>query len=288
MTTAPAKDAKPRDAQPRRACVMGWPIEHSLSPRIMGYWISRYGINATYNPMPVTLAQLKDAMQMLIDNEYAGCNLTIPLKEEAMALMDSHDDSALVSGAINTVVVKDGKLKGYNSDGFGFMESLKSQFPEWRSDKIVVVGTGGAARGVIAALNAAGAKHFVLINRTPERAEKIVSGFNLNAEVVKWEDRQQALAGATMLVNGSSLGMVGQPPLEIDLSALPRDAAVCDLVYRPLMTPLLMSARARGNPTVEGLGMLLHQARLGFREWFGQDPEVTLALYEDMRKAAAA
>ncbi|MFN7114546.1 MAG: shikimate dehydrogenase [Alphaproteobacteria bacterium] len=275
------------DATPKQACVMGWPIEHSLSPRIMGYWIAQYGLNATYNAMPVTLEQLKDALQMLIDNDYAGCNLTIPLKEEAMALMDSHDDSALISGAVNTVVVRDGKLKGYNSDGFGFMESLKIQFPEWRGDKVVVVGTGGAARGVISALRAAGAQHFALVNRTPERAEKIVSGLGLNAEVFSWENRQQALAGATMLVNGSCLGMVGQPPLEIDLSTLPVDAGVCDLVYRPLQTPLLMSACARGNPTVEGLGMLLNQARLGFREWFGQDPEVTLELYEDMRKAAA-
>lgn len=275
------------DMTPKQACVMGWPIEHSLSPRIMSYWIGRYGLNASYKAMPVTLDQLQDALQMLIENEYAGCNLTIPLKEEAMALMDSHDDSALVSGAVNTVVVKDGKLRGYNSDGFGFVESLKAQFPEWRGDKVVVVGTGGAARGVIAALKAAGAQHFALVNRTPERAEKIVSGLDLNAEVFSWEDRNQAFAGATMLINGSSLGMVGQPPLELELGSLPLDAAVCDLVYRPLMTPLLMSARARGNPTVEGLGMLLNQARLGFREWFGVDPEPTLELYEDMRKAAA-
>lgn len=275
------------DLKPKQACVMGWPVEHSLSPRIMSYWISRYGINATYKAMPVTLEQLKDAMQMLIDSDYVGCNLTIPLKEEAMALMDSHDESALISGAINTVVVKDGKLKGYNSDGFGFMESLKAQFPEWRGDKVVVVGTGGAARGVIAALKTAGVKHFALVNRTAERAEVLVSSLELNAEVFKWEDRAQALGGATMLVNGSSLGMIGQPPLELDLGNLPPDAAVCDLVYRPLMTPLLMSARARGNPTVEGLGMLLNQARLGFREWFGQDPEPSLELYEDMRKAAA-
>lgn len=275
------------EATTRQACVMGWPIEHSLSPRIMGYWINRHALNASYSAMPVTLEQLQDALQMLIDNDYAGCNLTIPLKEAAMPLMDSHDESALVSGAVNTVVVKDGKLKGYNSDGFGFMESLKAQFPEWRGDKVVVVGTGGAARGVIAALKTAGAQHFALVNRTPARAEKIAEGLGLNAEIFPWENRQQALAGATMLVNGSSLGMVGQPPLELDLSTLPIDAAVCDLVYRPLMTPLLMSARARGNPTVEGLGMLLNQARLGFREWFGQDPEVTLELYEDMRKAAA-
>lgn len=275
------------DMTPKQACVMGWPIEHSLSPRIMSYWIGRYGLNASYKAMPVTLDQLQDALQMLIENEYAGCNLTIPLKEEAMALMDSHDDSALVSGAVNTVVVKDGKLRGYNSDGFGFVESLKAQFPEWRGDKVVVVGTGGAARGVIAALKAAGAQHFALVNRTPERAEKIVSGLDLNAEVFSWEDRNQAFAGATMLINGSSLGMVGQPPLELELGSLPLDAAVCDLVYRPLMTPLLMSARARGNPTVEGLGMLLNQARLGFREWFGVDPEPTVELYEDMRKAAA-
>src|SRR5690606_17489527 len=150
----------------------------------------------------------------------------------------------------------------------GFMESLKTQFPEWRGDKVVITGTGGAARGVISALKAAGAKHFALVNRTQDRAEKIVTALDINAEVFPWEERHQAVAGATMLVNGSCLGMSGQPPLDLDLSRLPADAVVCDLVYRPLMTPLLLAAKARGNPTVEGLGMLLHQARVGFREWF--------------------
>lgn len=271
----------------RQACVMGWPVEHSLSPKIQNYWLNRYDVQGSYTAMPVTLEKLKDALQMLIDNDYAGCNLTIPLKEEAMALMDYHDDSSLASGAVNTVVVKDGKLTGYNSDGFGFMESLKAQYPEWRGDKVVIAGTGGAARGVISALKAAGAQHFALVNRTQDRAEKIVSALDINAEVFPWEARHQAVAGATLLINGSCLGMSGQPPLDLDLSQLSGDAVVCDLVYRPLMTPLLLAARARGNPTVEGLGMLLHQARIGFREWFGEDPEVTLELYEDMRKIAA-
>jgi len=275
------------DQKLRQACVMGWPVEHSLSPKIQNYWLSHYGIAGSYTAMPVTVEKLKDALQMLIDNDYVGCNLTIPLKEEAMGLMDHHDESSLVSGAVNTVVVRSGKLTGYNSDGFGFMESLKVQYPEWRGDKVVVTGTGGAARGVISALKTAGAKHFALVNRTQDRAEKIVSALDINAEVFPWEERHQAVAGATMLVNGSCLGMSGQPPLDLDLSRLPGDAVVCDLVYRPLMTPLLLAAKARGNPTVEGLGMLLHQARVGFREWFEQDPVVTLELYEDMRKIAA-
>ncbi len=266
---------------------MGWPIKHSLSPTMHGYWFSKYGIDGKYTAEPVPAVKLRDALQTLIDNGYSGCNLTLPHKEEAMALMDMHDESCLQAGAVNTVVIKDGKLKGFDSDGFGFMENLKMQHAAWKGDRVVIIGTGGASRSIIASLRDAGAKRFVLVNRTQERAEKIVSSFGINAEIFGWDQRNEALKDATLLINSSCLGMVGQEPLPLDLNQLPTTATVCDIVYRPLDTPLLAAARTRGNPVVEGLGMLLHQGRFGFKKWFGQDPEVTQDLYEKMKKAAA-
>lgn len=266
---------------------MGWPITHSLSPKMHSYWLNKYGIDGSYTAEPVPAVKLRDALQMLIDNGYAGCNLTLPHKEEALSLMDIHDDSCLQAGAVNTVVIKDGKLKGFDSDGFGFLENLKTQYAGWNRDRVVIIGTGGASRSIIAALRDAGTKKFVLVNRTPERAEKIVEAFDIDADLHTWDQRHNALKDATLLVNSSCLGMVGQEPLPLDLAQLPTAAAVCDIVYRPLMTPLLLAAKERGNPIVEGLGMLIHQGRFGFGKWFGQDPEVTPDLYERMKKAAA-
>ncbi len=271
----------------KRACVMGWPVSHSLSPKLHGFWLDKYGIKGAYSTMAITPEALKDALKLVADRGYAGCNLTIPLKEAALPLMDVHDESCLMSGAVNTVVVKDGKIHGFNSDGFGFVENLKTHNPKWNGERVVILGTGGASRGVIASLRAAGAKHFVLVNRTPEKAERIVKQFKLDGEVHAWERRHAALADATLLVNCTSLGMTGQSPLDLDLAQLPKEATVCDLVYRPLVTPLLHAAHARGNTVVEGLGMLMHQGRLGFEHWFGRDPEVTKELYEYMGKLAA-
>lgn len=273
--------------QPKQACVMGWPVAHSLSPHMHGYWLKKYGIEGSYTKEPVPAVKLRDALQGLIDNGYAGCNLTLPHKEEALALMDEHDESALLAGAVNTVIVKDGKLKGYDSDGFGFFENLKSQHPEWKGDRVVVIGTGGTARSIISTLKSYGAEKFVLVNRTRERAEKIAESFDLDADIRGWEDRHSALEDATLLVNSSCLGMTGQESLDLDLSALPVTAGVCDVVYKPLLTPLLQAARQRGNTTVEGLGMLIHQGRLGFKNWFGIDPEATAGLWAEMRRVAA-
>jgi shikimate dehydrogenase len=271
----------------KQACVMGWPIAHSLSPKLHGYWLDKYSIEGGYHAEAVPAVKLRDALQALIDEGYAGCNLTIPHKEEALALMDSHDDSALVAGAVNTVVVQGGKLVGYDSDGFGFIENLKAQYPAWKGDRVAVIGTGGAARSIIATLKQYGAKQFALVNRTEDRAHKIADAFCLDAEIYSWEHRHDALKDATLLINSSCLGMIGQDALDLKLDNLPPEAAVCDIVYRPLKTQLVLDAKERGNPVVKGLGMLLHQGRLGFRLWFGTDPEVTPELYDNMKKLAA-
>lgn len=271
----------------KHALVMGWPVSHSLSPFLHGWWLRHYGIAGTYGKMAVLPGNLGEALKRLADSGGAGCNLTMPLKECALPLMDAHDESCLMSGAVNTVVIKDGKMTGYNSDGFGFVESLKAQHPAWDGTRTVVLGTGGAARGIIASLRAAGAKHFVLVNRTQDKALRVKKQFALDADILPWEQRAAALKDATLVVNCTSLGMEGGEPLDVPLDFLPEGAAVCDIVYRPLKTALLQAAEKRGNPVVEGLPMLLHQGRLGFDHWFGRDPEVTPELYAYIAKEAA-
>lgn len=267
----------------KKACVIGFPVSHSLSPKLHGWWLKKYGIDGSYTAMAVPADHVKDALKRLIDMGFSGCNITIPLKEAALSAMDEHDESCLMSGAVNTVVFNaKGKKVGYNSDGFGFVESLKSQHPHWRGERVVILGTGGASRGIIASLRAAGVEKFVLVNRTREKAEKIIRQFKFPetlADVVDWKHRAEALKDASLLINCSSLGMQDEDPLDLDLTHLPQEAAVCDIVYRPLQTDLLARAAARGHKTVEGLSMLLHQGRLGFDYWFGQDPEVTPELH---------
>ncbi|MCE9507692.1 MAG: shikimate dehydrogenase [Alphaproteobacteria bacterium] len=266
-----------------RACVMGYPVAHSLSPKLHGFWLKKYNIDGAYTRQEVKPEGLRAALERLAEQGFAGCNLTIPLKEHALALMDELDGSALAAGAVNTVVMRDGRKTGYNSDGFGFLESLKAQYPQWNGARVVILGAGGAARGIIAALNEAAVGRFVLVNRSREKAEKLAGDLKLDpVMIVDWEDRAAALENATLLVNCSSLGMDGQPPLDLDLSGLPKTAAVCDIVYRPLVTKLLAEAKRRGHPVVEGLPMLLHQGRLGFRHWFGVDPAVTKELYDEI------
>jgi shikimate dehydrogenase len=281
-----AKDDSP-EVDLTRACVLGWPVSQSLSPKLHGWWLRKYGIAGAYTAMAIPAVTIYDALKMLADRGFAGCNLTSPLKEVAMPLMHEHDESCLMSGAVNTVVIRNGRLHGYNSDGFGFLESLKAQYPAWKGGRVAVIGAGGAARGVIASLRGAGGGPFALVNRTPEKAVEIVKAFSLDAEVYPWLRRSEALKDATLLVNCSTLGMVGHPPMSLDLQHLPKEAAVCDIVYRPLMTDLLNRAKARGNPVIEGLGMLLHQGRLGFGHWYGRDPVVSRDLYEYMGQLAS-
>lgn len=270
-----------------RAAVLGYPVAHSLSPKLHAFWLRKYGLAGSYTTKEVRPTALKDALDLLAEEGYAGCNLTAPLKELALPMMDALDESALTAGAVNTVVIRDGKKTGYNSDGFGFLESLKAQCPATLFSSIVILGAGGAARGIVAALRHKKPQRLTLVNRTQRKAEEIISGLSLtNASATGWQSLTTALAEATLLVNCTSLGMTGNPPLTLDLAPLPSSAAVCDIVYRPLVTPLLAAAGQRGNPAAEGLSMLLHQGRLGFRHWFGTDPAVTPELYTAIKEFA--
>ena len=260
------------------AGVMGWPIGHSLSPRLHGYWLRQYAVDGAYVPLAVRREDFAETVRMLPRRGFAGANVTVPHKEAALAAVDEAAGEARRIGAVNTIVVRaDGSLMGWNSDGFGFMENLKAGVPEWNPGlgPAVVLGAGGAARAVCASLVDGGVPELRLVNRTASRAEALAADIGGPIEVVSWAERESALDGARLLTNTTTLGMAGNPPLDLALERLPPEAAVNDIVYAPLRTPLLVAAAARGNPTVDGLGMLLHQARPGFAAWFGVEPEVT-------------
>ena len=257
---------------------MGWPVAHSRSPLIHNYWLQKHGLVGSYLPLAVQPGQLAIALPGLAALGFKGCNVTIPHKVDAVKLAHVVDANARRVGAVNTVVVQpDGSLKGINTDGFGYIQSLLDAQPRWRADAgpVVVLGAGGAARAVVLALADQGAKEIRLINRTPDKAEAMAAEFGAPVKSLPWEQRHAALGGAALLVNTTSQGMHGYPALSIDLSALPTHALVSDIIYAPLETPLLLAAKARGNPTVGGLGMLLNQARPAFEAWFGVLPDVT-------------
>jgi shikimate dehydrogenase len=271
----------------RLAGIMGWPVAHSLSPRLHGHWLRRYGIDGVYVPLAVLPGNLEPALRALPALGFAGVNLTIPHKEPAAMLVDRLSPAAERIGAVNTVVVEpDDTLSGDNTDGFGFIASLTESRAGWRADAgpAVLLGAGGAARAVAVALIDAGAPEVRVLNRTPDRAQALAEVLAGPTRAVPWRERSAALDGAALLVNTTSLGMRDQPPLVLALDGLPRSAVVTDVVYTPLVTALLAVARARGNPVVDGLGMLLHQARPGFRAWFGVDPAVD----PDLRAAVLA
>lgn len=260
------------------AGVMGFPIMHSRSPAIHNYWLAEYGMLGHYAPLAVKPDGLAKALRALHPLGFAGVNLTIPLKELALPMLDEVDPVAQVIGAVNCVVVAEsGELRGFNYDAFGYVESLRETAPDWRANQgpAVVLGAGGAARAILAGLLAEGAPEIRLANRTPERAQQLATEFGARVRAIAWDEREEALAGAALLVNTTSMGMTGQPPLEIALEDLPASALVSDIVYAPLETDLLAQARRRGLRAVDGLGMLLHQARPAFRDWFGPMPKVT-------------
>ncbi len=261
----------------RLAGILGWPVGHSLSPRVHGYWLERHKIDGAYLPLPVRPEAFPAAVRTLLELGFRGANVTIPHKRAALALCDSLDEAARRIGAVNTLVFAEGEIQGRNSDGFGFMENLRQGAPSWRAGDgpAVVLGAGGAARAAVHALLAAGAPEIRLCNRTLERAETLAQDMAGPVTCVPWAARAGALDGAGILVNTTSLGMAGKGTLALDLDVLPASALVTDIVYAPLETDLLRRARARGNPAVDGLGMLLHQARPGFKAWFGAAPEVT-------------
>lgn len=264
-----------------KAGVIGWPVEHSLSPRLHGFWLDRYGIDGIYLPLPVAPPNIEDAIRALPKLGFVGANVTVPHKEAAYRTVDSLSETARKIGAVNTIVCdEDGELFGDNTDAFGFIENVRATAPAWRGDAApaLVLGAGGAARAVIAALIDAGAPEIRLANRTRERADALLAHFGAPLTIVAWDDRNDAMAGTGTLVNTTTLGMTGNPPLDVDLSGLNGDAVVNDIVYAPLETALLKAAASRGLVAVDGLGMLLHQARPGFEAWFGTRPTVDDAL----------
>ena len=260
------------------AGVMGWPVMHSRSPALHGFLLRQHGLYGAYVPLAVKPEGLEAALRALPALCFAGCNLTIPHKQAAIAIVDEVDDAAKAIGVASCVTVDtEGRLSATNNDWFGYVEGVVEAFPEWRADAgpIVVVGGGGGSRAVVYALVHQGAGEIRLINRTRSRAEALARDIGGPITVVDWGTRADALDGAAMLVNTTSQGMVGTPPLDIDLARLPKAALVSDIVYIPAETPLLAAARKRGNPTVAGLGMLLHQARPAWRSWFGIEVSVT-------------
>ena len=269
---------------------MGWPVAHSLSPALHNYWLKRHGIAAEYTRQAVPPAALAAALHGLRADDWRGCNLTIPHTETALPLLDRIDDTARRIGAVNTVVVEDGRLVGSNSDGFGFLENLRTAVADFdaKAGPAVVLGAGGAARAIVDALREAGVPAIRLVNRSLERARTLARSLGGPIEPVPWNGRDAALDGAALLVNATSLGMAKNPPLEIDLARLPKTAVVNDIVYAPLETPLLKAAKARGHRAVDGLGMLLHQGRPGFKLWFGLMPEVTAELRAAVLAAMAS
>ena len=272
---------KPLSGKARLAGVIGWPIAHSRSPRLHGYWLERYGIDGAYLPFAVRPERLAAALAGVPALGLSGINVTLPHKEAALSLCTKVTEAARRIGAVNTIVVtEDGKLEGSNTDAFGFLAHLAASQPAFRPDSgpAVLLGAGGAARAIAVALLDAGVPELCLVNRTRERAEALSAVLGPRARLIDWDGRARALEGAALLVNSTTLGMTGQPALDLDLAALPRGAVVYDIVYVPLETPLLAAARARGHPVVDGLGMLLHQARPGFAAWFGREPEVDSAL----------
>ena len=260
----------------RLAGVLGWPVSHSRSPRLHGYWLETLGIDGAYLPLPVHPEDFAAAVRSLAALGFRGANVTIPHKQAAFEVCDVVDATARRAGAVNTLVFRDGRIEGSNTDGFGFLETVRDQAPGWQTadGPAVLLGAGGAARAIAAALLDAGCPLVTLVNRSRDRAEALAR--DLGGPIAVAE--APPLAGAALLVNTTSLGMQGHPSLEIDLAPLPAAAVVADIVYVPLETALLTAARERGLRAVEGLGMLLHQARPGFEAWFGVSPRVDPAL----------
>ena len=269
---------------------MGWPVMHSRSPLMHNYWLDQQGLAGAYVPLAIEPAGLGAALRALHPLGFAGCNLTIPHKLEAMAIVDEVDEVAKGIGAISCVVVRDdGSLFGTNNDWFGFINNVKQEQPGWRADAgpVAVIGAGGGSRAVCYGLLREGAKEIRLVNRTHARARVLAEELGGPISVLPWDARHDALDGVAMAVNATSQGMVGEPALDLRLDQLPKTALAADIIYTPLESPFLAAARERGNPTVNGLGMLLHQGRPAWKMWFDVEPVVTPELRERMERSIA-
>jgi len=265
-------------AEFKLAGVMGWPIAQSRSPILHNYWIEKYNLNGRYVPLAVRPERLADAIRGLPALAFRGCNLTMPHKQLAMTMVDSLTDTAKRIGAINCIVVgDDGKMSGTNNDGNGYVLSVQEVAPHWKPSDgpIAILGAGGAARAIIVALLERGVKEIRLINRTFEKAERLAKEFGPAVKPLAWDKRSDAIGDVALLANATDQGMLGKSALDISLDKLSKQTLVSDLIYVPPETPFLAAAKARGNVTINGLGMLLHQARPAFQAWFGVLPEIT-------------
>jgi shikimate dehydrogenase len=270
----------------KRACVIGWPIEHSRSPLIHNYWIKRYGVDGAYTKEAVRPEAVASFLRLLAVNSYVGCNVTVPHKEAAFAAADVKEASAQAVAAANTLWIDSGKLHAANTDTYGFMTHLAASVPGWdaREAVVSVLGAGGAARAIVFGLLEAGAGEVRVFNRTRSRADALAAQFGSRVKVHDWDERNARSRDAGLLVNTTSIGMKGEGSLGIDFDGFDQNCVVADIVYVPLETELLAKAKARGLRTVDGLGMLLHQAVPGFQRWFGVRPEVT----PDLRRLVEA
>ena len=260
------------------AGVMGWPVMHSRSPLIHNHWFDKHGLKGRYVPLAIAPERLQAALRALPALGFAGCNLTIPHKQAAMAWVDEVHETARLIGAISCVTVRaDGSLLGSNNDAFGFMRNLKQSQPQWRASDgpAVVIGAGGGARAVCYGLLAEGVREVHVVNRSAQAAAELAAALGSAVRIHPWQDRNDVIGGAALVVNTTSQGMVGQGQLDVSLEKLAAKAIAADIVYIPLETPFLAAARARGNAAVSGLGMLLHQGPLAWKAWFGIEPEVT-------------
>jgi shikimate dehydrogenase len=271
------------------ACVIGWPVEHSRSPLIHNYWLKACRVVGEYRREAVPPEQFRDFLQSLAARGYVGANLIFPHKEAALACSQP-DDRARAVGAANTLWLEGGALRATNTDVDGFLDNLDACVPGWDRDceTALVLGAGGAARAVVYGLLERGTARIVVTNRTPRRAQALQEWFGARVRIAPWEERNQRLGGARLLVNATKLGMPGQGELAIDIARLPADAVVADLVYVPLVTPLLRAATARNLRIADGLGMLLRQAAPQFQLWFGKKPEITRDLRSLLEQDLAA
>lgn len=263
------------------AGVIGWPVAHSLSPKMHQFWLNYYGVDGAYIPLPVKPEDLAHVIKALPMMGFRGANVTVPHKETVVPLLDIVDAEATKVGAVNTIIVTpDGKLKGTNTDTYGFTKNVRPHLKA--KNKAVILGAGGAARAVCQALLKEGFARIVIVNRTPERAAALLKQFGEKVSAEPWETRARALEATDLLVNATSIGLVGNQAFDLDLSALPTQAVVNDIVYAASFTSLLEKARARGNTIVSGMGMLQHQAVPGFEAWYGIKPQVTDELTRHM------